>query len=93
MRQWKSFNFICIYVLIDFPKYAIKTTDKIPFRRIMIVGNTIFNIATTLLLIPFGYKLAKLPEMVLPVLPEENAKVESNLTFEAIFAEDKNKRY
>ena len=33
--------------------------------------HTIFNIATTLLLIPFGYKLAKLPEMVLPILPEE----------------------
>ena len=33
--------------------------------------HTIFNITTTLLLIPFGKYLAKLPELVIPVLPSE----------------------
>ena len=33
--------------------------------------HTIFNILTTVILIPFGYKLAKLPEIVLPVLEDE----------------------
>ncbi|MBQ7891502.1 MAG: Na/Pi cotransporter family protein [Erysipelotrichaceae bacterium] len=43
--------------------------------------HTIFNIATTLLLIPFGYKLAKIPEMVLPVLPEEKEESSIQLQF------------
>lgn len=33
--------------------------------------HTIFNIATTVLLIPLGTKLAKLPELIMPVLPNE----------------------
>ncbi len=43
--------------------------------------HTIFNIATTLLLIPFGYKLAKLPELLLPVLPEEHEESSIQLQF------------
>ena len=43
--------------------------------------HTIFNIATTLLLIPFGYKLAKIHEMVLPVLPEEKEESSIQLQF------------
>ncbi len=34
--------------------------------------HTIFNITTSLLLIPFGTYLAKLAETILPVLPDEN---------------------
>lgn len=34
-------------------------------------AHTIFNIATTLLLIPFGNKLAKLAQIILPIKPEE----------------------
>lgn len=33
--------------------------------------HTIFNILTTVLLIPLGSKLAKLPELIMPVLPNE----------------------
>ncbi len=45
--------------------------------------HTVFNIFTTLILLPFGYKLAKLSEIILPVLPEESedAGAEIPLTF------------
>ena len=45
--------------------------------------HTIFNIATTLLLIPFGNQLAKLPGIILPVKPEEieDANYNIPLTF------------
>ncbi len=33
--------------------------------------HTIFNVVTTCILIPFGHKLAKLPELIMPVLPNE----------------------
>ncbi len=36
--------------------------------------HTIFNIVTTLILLPFGTKLAKLPTYILPVLPSEQAE-------------------
>lgn len=45
--------------------------------------HTIFNIATTLLLIPFGNKLANLAKVILPVKPEEieDANYNIPLTF------------
>ncbi len=43
--------------------------------------HTIFNIATTALLIPFGHLLAKLPEKVLPVLPSEKGEYAIQLQF------------
>lgn len=45
--------------------------------------HTVFNIATTLLLIPFGNQLAKLAKVILPVKPEEieDANYNIPLTF------------
>ena len=43
--------------------------------------HTIFNIATTLILIPFGTILAKIPEIVIPVLPSEKDDVAVPLKF------------
>ena len=49
------------------------TAEPFDFKNALQIANThtIFNILTTLLLIPFGSKLAKLPELVLPVLEDE----------------------
>ena len=41
--------------------------------------HTAFNILTTLILLPFGYKLAKLAEMILPISEQEKASNEFDI--------------
>ncbi len=70
-----SFNLIgtVLFMLaiqfVPFVDWMVAYTDN-PAAQIANT-HTIFNILTTVLLIPFGYKLAKLPELVLPVLEDE----------------------
>ena len=61
--------FMIAIQLIPFVDWMVAYTDN-PAAQIANT-HTIFNILTTLLLIPFGTKLAKLPELVLPVLEDE----------------------
>ena len=61
--------FMIAIQFIPFVEWMVAYTDN-PAAQIANT-HTIFNILTTLLLIPFGYKLAKLPELVLPVLEDE----------------------
>ena len=80
-----SFNLIGTAIFMLFIQFVpfvawMETFTTNPAAQIA-NAHTIFNIATTLLLIPFGYKLAKLPEMVLPVLPEEQEESAIQLQF------------
>ena len=61
--------FMIAIQFIPFVDWMVSFTDS-PAAQIANT-HTIFNVVTTLLLIPFGYKLAKLPELVLPVLEDE----------------------
>ena len=71
-----SFNLIgtAIFMLliqfVPFVDWMIAITDN-PAAQIANT-HTIFNVTTSILLIPFGTYLAKLAETVLPVLPNEN---------------------
>lgn len=71
-----SFNLIgtAIFMLliqfIPFVDWMVAITDN-PAAQIANT-HTIFNVTTSILLIPFGTYLAKLAETVLPVLPNEN---------------------
>ena len=71
-----SFNLIgtAIFMLliqfVPFVDWMVAITDN-PAAQIANT-HTIFNVTTSILLIPFGTYLAKLAETVLPVLPNEN---------------------
>lgn len=78
-----SFNLIgtTIFMIaiqfIPFVDFMIKLTDN-PASQIANT-HTIFNVVTTLLLLPFGDLLAIVAEKILPVLPEEKEIDATNL--------------
>ena len=84
-----SFNLIgtAIFMLliqfVPFVDWMVAITDN-PAAQIANT-HTIFNVTTSILLIPFGTYLAKLAETVLPVLPNENG---NEITL--AFIDDKN---
>ena len=70
--------FMILVQFVPFVDWMVAITDN-PAAQIANT-HTIFNIATSIMLIPFGTYLAKLAETVLPVLPNEN-KEEITLSF------------
>ena len=82
-----SFNIIGTIIFMVFINLVpfVSWMEQITSNPAAQIANThtIFNIATTLILIPFGYKLAKLPTIILPVKPEEieDANYNIPLTF------------
>ena len=75
--------FMILIQFIPFVDWMVAFTDNAAAQ--IANTHTIFNITTSILLIPFGTYLAKLAETVLPVLPDEN---ESEITLS--FIDDKN---
>ena len=71
--------FMILIQFIPFVDWMVAFTDNAAAQ--IANTHTIFNIATSILLIPFGTYLAKLAETVLPVLPDEN---ESEITLSFI---------
>lgn len=70
--------FMILIQFVPFVDWMVALTDN-PAAQIANT-HTIFNVTTSILLIPFGTYLAKLAETVLPVLPNEN-KEEITLSF------------
>ena len=62
--------FMILIQFIPFVDWMVAFTDNAAAQ--IANTHTIFNITTTILLIPFGTYLAKLAETILPVLPNEN---------------------
>lgn len=75
--------FMIMIQFVPFVDWMVALTDS-PAAQIANT-HTIFNITTSILLIPFGTYLAKLAETVLPVHPDEN---ENEITLS--FIDDKN---
>ncbi len=75
--------FMILILFVPFVDWMVAITDN-PAAQIANT-HTIFNVTTSILLIPFGTYLAKLAETVLPVLPNEN---ENEITLS--FIDDKN---
>lgn len=69
--------FVSICMLLPFTDWIIKLTPNAPAAQIANV-HTIFNITTTLLLLPFGNLLAKIATKILPGedSPEEEMRLE-----------------
>lgn len=82
-----SFNIIGTLIFMIFAHMVpfVSWMESITSNPAAQIANThtVFNIATTLLLIPFGNQLAKLAQLVLPVKPEEieDANYNIPLTF------------
>ncbi|MBR5291262.1 MAG: Na/Pi cotransporter family protein [Erysipelotrichaceae bacterium] len=70
--------FMILIQFIPFVDWMVTLTDNAAAQ--IANTHTIFNVTTSILLIPFGTYLAKLAETVLPVLPNEN-KEEITLSF------------
>ena len=61
--------FLAVVHMVPFVDWMKQITDN-PAAQIA-NSHTVFNIATTLLLIPFGNKLAHLAQILMPIKPEE----------------------
>lgn len=78
-----SFNIIgtIIYMIaiqfIPFVNWMVAFTSN-PAQQIANT-HTIFNITTSILLIPFGNHLAKLAQIIMPIHPEESEEVDYNV--------------
>lgn len=69
-----TFIFVGICLLTPFTNLVASFTPTNPSAQIANM-HTIFNIVTTLLLLPFGYKLADLSRRLLPDVEEENGEM------------------
>ncbi len=66
--------FVGITLVTPFTDLVANLTPGNPSAQIANV-HTIFNIATTLLLLPFGYKLASISQKLLPDISEESSEM------------------
>lgn len=71
--------FLALVSILPFADWMVEMTSK-PAAQIANT-HTIFNIVTTLLLLPFGLKLAKLAEWILPIHPEEKDDSEIDMSY------------
>ncbi|MDE6196171.1 MAG: Na/Pi cotransporter family protein [Erysipelotrichaceae bacterium] len=65
-----TFAFLIICLATPFISFVENLTPNSPVAQVANI-HTIFNIATTLLILPFGEKLADITLRLLPILPEE----------------------
>ncbi len=65
-----TFAFLIICLATPFISFVENLTPNSPIAQVANI-HTIFNIATTLLILPFGEKLADITLRLLPILPEE----------------------